>query len=737
MTAFEGDEEMEAKEASSVPLPWHQSLFGKTAAFLMLAIVLAYCIGASAGWFMLQRDAHEQWRRQAAMNAQIATSTIRSIYTFVAVETDPLGQIQRIISERPIGDDQSVLETGFIPSDVLALAAAQTRHEIWLFGNSPAGERISLATARTNETGDLIRFDEEPELWSGIYQGFASIGEERHYVAALPVTKADGDVQGLIVTSIGQAEELLETQRQLLWRTIGALVAILIVTAGAVALLLRKALRPLPWLMASLTRIAHGDTSGTVPFQKRRDEIGRLATAIETLRAAVVERESLRQMKETSKQLEHLAHHDALTGLPNRAYFNKRLKQSVVASTAQGQRFNLLLIDLDKFKAANDSFGHAVGDALLVSVAERISLLLETEDFVARLGGDEFAIIQPIKTGSLPEASRLSKALIEALSTPFTILGHDVRIGASIGIAKIDSEISESDLLRLADVALYDAKAAGKGTYRFYKDGMVMAGANRYALERDIEKAIEQDELELHYQPIVRCKDEGVVGFEALIRWNHPGLGLVGPADFIPMAEETGQIIRIGRWVFERACRDAASLPSDLYVSINVSAHQLHQANFIDFLKEELQENTLAPARIEIELTESQSLSDPQINQAVHHLKALGVGISLDDFGTGHSTLANLLELPVDRIKIDRRFVRDIQNDWRKQAIVQGMVESAAMLDLCVTAEGVESLAQHLELVRLGCGFAQGFNYGRPRPLPLVLVSSPPGHPLQTANGTR
>ena len=307
--------------------------------------------------------------------------------------------------------------------------------------------------------------------------GFARIGNEEHFVSSLPVVTPEGKLLGAVVSSIGQRQDLYQGRDRLVRQSLLVLFAVLAVTAVLVTVLMRRLFRPVPALIQAVARIARNDTGTVTPFRGRHDEIGRLASAIETLREAVIEREHLRLIKEASLQLEYMAHHDALTGLPNRALFNKSLDTALVTLTS-GRRMNILLFDLDRFKAVNDTFGHAAGDALLVAVGNRVTLTLGADDIVARLGGDEFAIIQHVSRDAEDEAGRLAGRIVDALGTPFVINGETLTIGASVGIACAPAAGANShDLLTNADVALYTAKNGGRGHFVFYRDGMAMAKA--------------------------------------------------------------------------------------------------------------------------------------------------------------------------------------------------------------------------------------------------------------------
>ncbi len=709
------EREVSDTQTGQTRLVWYHSMFWKINVFLVSSVVLAYVMGAAIGWVMVERDSLEQWRRQAELNAQVTSSVIRSIYTFVAIESSDDGQITKIISERPLGDDASILDTGFNPADVLGLAAAQTKNNIWLFQRTP-GEKPFASSAEAFGSDDGIGLT-LPDYGnaSKFFVGFADIGDIKHFVAYVPIVDLKGELQGALVTTIGEADALQESQNRLLRNSFLLLVTILVLTGAAVTLIMRKVFKPVPDLVSALSRIARDDTRSVTPFQDRHDEIGRLATAIETLREAVVEREHLRQVRDVAKHMEHLAHHDSLTGLPNRTFFGKKLEEMIAGLGEGGARFNIMLLDLDRFKSINDGLGHASGDALLTSFAERLQLLMRPGDIAARFGGDEFAILQVVRKNALGEASKLSSNIIRSLARPFILLGKEVTVGTSIGICTETSAGTEiSELLKKADIALYAAKSEGRGTFRFFKQGMEMSGDRGHVLQHDLDAALRNDEFELHYQPIFSVHGSEPVGFEALLRWKHPRLGWVSPADFIPVAEKTGQIVAIGDWVMKTACAGAATLPEDTFIAVNVSPLQLLQGNFADKVKSALFNHGLPARRLEIELTESAQICSLECREMLEELRALGICIALDDFGTGYSGISYLLTLPITKIKIDRSFIMHVQDRADSRAVVTSLLQMAKSLQLETTAEGIENEYQ-MEFVRLaGCTLSQGYHLGRP-----------------------
>jgi diguanylate cyclase (GGDEF)-like protein len=432
--------------------------------------------------------------------------------------------------------------------------------------------------------------------------------------------------------------------------------------------------------------------------------------------------EDITERRRNEKRIEYMAHHDALTGLPNRLLFHARLEDAL-ARARRGERCSLLYLDLDRFKAVNDTLGHPAGDALLQEVTRRLRSATRETDTVARLGGDEFAIVQS-SVDQAPQAALLAQRLTAAVSAPYYVAGHQVDIGVSIGIAIASGDCETSDmLLKNADLALYRAKLDGRGTWRFFEPEMDAQMQLRRRLELDLRLALDAEQFEMHYQPVVDLRQDRVIGLEALLRWRHPEQGLISPAEFIPLAEEIGLIGNIGAWVLRRACADAVSWPKQIKIAVNMSAVQFRAGSWlVDMVDEVLQSTALPPARLELEITETAMLRDTEETLAtLHGLKALGAGIALDDFGTGYSSLSHLRRFPFDRVKIDRTFVQCLgktEND--SAAIVRAIVGLCAGLGVAVTAEGVETREQLEWLLAERPVDAQGFLLSRPVPVDAV-----------------
>jgi len=426
----------------------------------------------------------------------------------------------------------------------------------------------------------------------------------------------------------------------------------------------------------------------------------------------------LTRTRQSEVELDRLARQDALTGLANRQALRRALDDALVGAVRRKHRCSIFLLDLDRFKAVNDTLGHPAGDTLLRLVALRLTDAVGDKGQVGRLGGDEFQIVLP-SLSSVPELSDLAQAIIDSVSRPYTINGTAVSIGTSVGIVTSDyDDRTSDDLIRDADLALYAAKSAGKGCFRFFAPDMHEAARQRQLLESDLRVALEKGELWLAYQPCVDASSEDVIGFEALIRWNHPERGSVSPAEFIPLAEEIGLINEIGEWVLRTACAEAAKWPKHITVAVNLSPIQFKSHALPTIVRMVLNDTQLDARQLELEITEGVFLNnDDHVHDMIDGLKAIGVKLALDDFGTGYSSLSYLQRVPFDKIKIDRSFVSGAHDpESRNAALIRAMVGLASDLKMQTTAEGVET-REELALIRsLGCSVVQGFLFGKPMP---------------------
>lgn len=420
-------------------------------------------------------------------------------------------------------------------------------------------------------------------------------------------------------------------------------------------------------------------------------------------------------------RIQHLAYHDALTGLPNRALLLDRLGRAIESARRGGYRLGILFIDLDRFKGINDSLGHAVGDVLLQAVAERLASTVRATDTIARMGGDEFVVL--IERVAYPEdCAVLAEKIHAVLGEGLNIQGYAIQVGGSIGIAVYpnDGTVPE-ELMKSADAAMYAAKSGGGSAYEFFQPAMTERAVRRLTLEMELRCGIRNRELEVHYQPKLCLKTRTCAGFEALVRWRHPQRGLVPPGEFIPIAEETGLIGPIGNWVLEESCRQVAQWRDQglgtAKIAVNLSAKQLRQGGLMRRIKEMTGRYGLSPAILELELTETTIMADPEFaTEMFRRLRKLGVTIAIDDFGTGYSSLAYLRRLPLDVIKIDRSFVVNMGGDEEDAQVVKTILALASILRLKTVAEGVETVDQFRLLAAAGCDFGQGYLMSRPLP---------------------
>jgi diguanylate cyclase (GGDEF)-like protein/PAS domain S-box-containing protein len=423
------------------------------------------------------------------------------------------------------------------------------------------------------------------------------------------------------------------------------------------------------------------------------------------------------ERKRAEMRLAFMAHHDALTGLPNRNLLRQRLDETLAHVRRSGEKLAVLFLGIDNFKGVNDSLGHEIGDKLLRGVARRLRSTLREEDALARLNSDEFAIIQ---TGihRPQDAALLARRLLDAIGETFLIDGHSVVIGASVGIAVAPGDGDESErVLKNADMALSRAKNDTRGTFSFFETGMDAKAQARRKIENDLRAAIQDDQLRPHYQPLIDLKTGRITGCEALVRWTHPERGMISPADFIPVAEDTGLINALGTQILRRACHDAARWPDEVRVAVNLSPLQFRVGNLLSVVMDALKQSGLPPRRLELEITETLLLEKSnQVLATLHALRSLGVRISMDDFGTGYSSLSYLRSFPFDKIKIDQSFVRDLGANRDAQAIVSSIINLGMGLGVTITAEGVETEEELACLRAGGCHEGQGYLFSRARP---------------------
>jgi diguanylate cyclase (GGDEF)-like protein len=452
-------------------------------------------------------------------------------------------------------------------------------------------------------------------------------------------------------------------------------------------------------------------------LERRVEErTNRLIDANQRLKAEIAGREELQAKSQ------YLAYHDSLTGLGNRLLFKEQLEEALKDVSAIPYPLAILFLDLDGFKAVNDTLGHSIGDLLLKSIATRLRDVIGPADRIARLGGDEFAILQ-ISAPQPNSAISLAEKIIDIVGHPCSIDGHDVTVGASVGIVVAQpGDTNAEGLLKSADLAMYSAKADGRGTYRMFDPEMDVIVQARRLLERDVRTALAQDEFALFYQPLINLQTKKVTAFEALMRWDHPERGQVPPSEFIPVAEEMGLIVQLGEWALRQACAEAMKWPDLICVSVNLSPVQFLKGNLVSTVMSALAASGLPASRLELEITESVLLEKSARNIAVlNQLRELGVRIAMDDFGTGYSSIGYLRSFPFDKIKIDQSFVRDLLVDEGSLAIVRAISGLGVSFGMVTTAEGVETVDQMRCLNLEGCVEVQGYLFSKPVPASQIV----------------
>jgi diguanylate cyclase (GGDEF)-like protein len=562
-------------------------------------------------------------------------------------------------------------------------------------------------------------------------QGPLTITAQR-CAAGLPVVQRDAPVlhEGQLVANLRlsfdatEVDQMVAQRQRIMWWLVAVQVVVgVIVLLGVLSL---RLLRPIHRLKLQASTLAARDSVPSLPW-RQRDELGQLGQHLNTVRARI--QELFEELENKNKQLSKMAMYDHLTGLPNRTLLRELFQHEAAAARRKTQSCALLFIDLDRFKAVNDTMGHAAGDELLLGVSRRLVATLRESDIVCRVSGDEFLVLLT-QAGHWEQVSVTAERLLRAIQAPLPLqrAASTAQVNASIGIALFPADGEDFETLaRCADLAMYKSKDMGKGRYSFYQPDLDIAFRSRLALERELLQGIARHELLLHYQPVFDVSSGRLVGCEALVRWMHPQRGLLMPGTFIQTAEETGLIRELGLWTLDAACAQLASWKAaGLHpgrVAINVSALQFRDQRLPQVLQTALQTYDIQPGELELELTESTLMSDTESAQAmVASLRELGVALAIDDFGTGYSSLSYIKRLRPDKLKIDRSFVKDLPADADDRALTEAIISIAHSLSIAVVAEGVETPEQRDYLLGQGCILQQGYLLGRPMPAQQLLA---------------
>jgi diguanylate cyclase (GGDEF)-like protein len=612
------------------------------------------------------------------------------------------------ILEKTLKNNDTLLEiTGFNPNafgkdpiitKVNGKEIIELRNRPIVFGDYTYQDKDHdiAAVKQAMETGKLVSFD--------------TVVKGKHVIKTfIPINNKNPYIIGF-VTDYKVIQDVLN--KQLLNNTIISIILLIIVFFVSY-IFSGYIVRPIQRILEKVNEIAAGNFGVHVHIN-RKDEFGRLADRVNVMSDNL--KTYTQELKDKHELIQYQAYHDSLTGIGNRRLFMERFNQAI----EHEQTITVMFLDLDRFKNINDTLGHAFGDHLLQGVAQRLTECVSEKDTVARIGGDEFALIVPKK--QLGEASEIAEKILNKFKDPFVINGHELHVSPSIGISIYPIHGTDSEtLIKHADYAMYHAKENGNNSYQFFTTDMDAQSRERLMLENELRKALKKNEFEIYYQPKFDTISEQMTGVEALVRWHHSELGTISPAKFIPIAEETGMILSLGEWILRTACKQNkewqnTGLPS-LRISVNLSAKQFQQANLVEMITDILEETGLEARWLELEITESTIMNNVEdVISKLHELKTMGVHVSIDDFGTGYSSLSYLKELPIDTLKIDQSFVRDLPDHQNNKSIVTAIISMAHSLNLHVIAEGVETEEQLIFLREKGCHEVQGYLFGKPVP---------------------
>ncbi|MEP0320905.1 putative bifunctional diguanylate cyclase/phosphodiesterase [Bauldia litoralis] len=680
--------------------------------FVSIGIVVMGCVGYLKLDEATRDNAEVRIDRAARAAAAITAGTFAGMFV---IERDDTGTPLAI--HLSPGLDAAILKTSPKFDSLVEEIAATNQGSANVFClNRETMLFDRFATTLRNPDGSLARNASLGEA----HAAYASLLAGRHYTGEVrvldrfrlayltPMLDSGGTVVGALAVDVGWVDDLVRARTELQSDILISTGLLLFVVTTIGAYLLYRAFRPLRAIGAFAHRVAIGEVDADVPYLGRKDEIGTLAAG-------------MAQVVSMQNKLEQLAYYDQLTGVFNRSRFLRGL--DAIFEAREPLSAALLVVDIDGFRGVNEAFGHAAGDALVAQVAAALKAELRPGETLSRIGGNEFAIVTEGRTGA-GDVEALAAAVLQRMARPFRLPQAEVQTGCSIGIVLLPANArSTQDAIRNAELALNQAKTGGRGRYCFFTDEMSEAASNRAVTTRALREAIDADELTLHFQPQIRSADFGLFGVEALARWHHATRGDIPPAEFIPIAEESGLIIDLGKVVLNHSCRVARQWLDDGFdfqrISVNVSPTQIRQSDFRAVVVAALEAANLPARYLCLEVTESVFVNhgDRTVLRTVEALRELGVSLSLDDFGTGYSSLGYLNRLPFNQLKIDRSFVTDIDSDEQRKNLLNGMVALGKGLGMQIVAEGAETEAEVVVLCAAGCDAIQGYFFSRPVPV--------------------